>query len=507
MTAILNYDITQLFEPSLLLAIILGTFVGMLIGAMPGLGPTIAMVMLIPLTYSLTPTAAVLLLLAAYQAAEYGGSISSIVLGIPGTVSAVATVLDGNALARKGAPGKALGYSLTASTIGGLIGGLALIFMSGPMSKLASKMSDPEYVLLAIAGLIVAATISGKNFLKSLMSVGIGLLLSTVGVDIFTGVRRFTFGTSSLVDGLKMISLIIGFFAITEVFNIVGKDLHTVYATADKTKGLNTHISLKELKDVALAIVVGSVLGSFLGGVPGLGPAIATFLAYSIIKKIGKKGTVPYGEGNPLGIAAPESANNAAVGGNIMPLLVFGIPNNSTIAIVMSAFIVHGVKPGPKVFVSEPDLVAGILLGFLLTTVVMFIIGKCLTPLFAKALLVPNNLLMTIVLVISILGTYASEKTYFSVAIAIAFGVVGFFLKKLDFSEGSIVLAFVLGPMIEENYRRTLLVSRGSNMIFLQRPISLALIGIMVIFFVSMIIFKIKKYKAGSSVKTASSNQ
>src|SRR5699024_1495440 len=315
---IMNFDIGSLFSVSVLFAIVLGTFVGLIIGALPGLGAVLAMVLLLPLTYNMEPLAAILLLLSTYQAAEYGGSISAIILGIPGTPAALVTVFDGNKLAREGKPGKAIAYSLVASSIGGLVGGLALLFLSVPLAQFASDISSPEFFLIGLIGLLAIGALSSEDVTKGYISVILGLMAGTVGLDVITGESRFTFGQIELTEGINLIALLVGMFGFSEIFLLISDNLHTKYIK-DK-KGLKTNLSFKNFKNVLKPIGLGSTIGTIIGIIPGMGAGPSAWFAYSAAKNLSKN-PQKFGTGYPPGITAPESANNATVGGALIPLL------------------------------------------------------------------------------------------------------------------------------------------------------------------------------------------
>ncbi len=486
---IFNFDILSLFTLTNIIAIFAGVFIGLFIGALPGLGASIAIALLLPITYSMTPLASILMLLAIYQAGEYGGSISAVTIGIPGTPSAVVTTLDGNALAKKSYPGKALGYSLAASTIGGLVGGLVLLFLTVPLGKFALKLSAPEYFLIGILGLIAVASLSSKDITKSMISVVLGLMAGTIGIDLLSGVSRFTFGRPELMEGLSIVVLVIGLFAFSEIFSMVNKNLNTKYIT--DTKGLKTKVTLQEFRKVLKPTFIGSIMGSIIGIMPGLGAGASSWLSYATAKRFSKD-PQSFGKGNPEGIAAPESANNATVGSALVPLLSLGIPGSPTIAIIMGAFIIHGIQPGPKVFATEANLVYGIFYGFLIITVVMYLIGRLVTPLFARALAFPNSKITPIVMVLSIVGVFATHLQYIQIWIMLGIGVMCYFLKEFDFSLPSMLLAFVLSPIIEENLRRALLLSEGSYSIFFTRAYSVVIILLILAIVVNMVFSLIK---------------
>mgnify|MGYP002621665224 CR=1 FL=1 len=487
---------SELFSLSTLFFIALGTFVGLIIGALPGLGTMFAIVMLLPITYVISPLDSVLLLLAAYQASEYGGSISSIILGIPGTPAAAATVLDGYTLAKNESPGKAITYSLIASTIGGIFGGIVLIFLSKPLASFGLKLSDPEFFLICILGVLAVGMLSSEDKTKSLISVVFGLILGTIGMDVFTGKMRFTLGFLELSDGINIVALMIGVFAFSEILSMLeeGPDKRHSF---DK-RSLKFGITWKEFSGVKKPISLGSLIGSVVGVFPGLGAPAASWFGYVAAKRFSKKKEL-FGKGNPEGIAGPESANNATVGGSLVPLLSLGIPGSPAVAVIMGAFIIHGIQPGPLVFSNETTLVYSILYGFLLTTVAMYVLGRMLTVFFVKAIIVPYSYLVPIVLLLLIMGVYASKQLIFEISLAFVLGVICYFLKKLDFSLPSIVMAFVLGPIMEESLRRSLSLSQGSYAIFFTRPYSLALVIIIAVIVLVSLVKKLGPSKHVSS--------
>jgi putative tricarboxylic transport membrane protein len=472
MNALLAFDILSLFTLENMGAVLFGTLFGMAVGAMPGLGPTVGVAIIMPVTYGMNILPAVLLLVALYQGAEYGGSISAILLGIPGTASASATVLDGNPLARKGFPGRALGYSLMASFSGGLLGGVILLLLMAPLARVAFKFSDPEMFLIAAFGLITVITLGSKDIFKSMISLLLGLLLQTVGTDLLSGIDRFTFEVPSMHEGFVFIAVVTGLFAFSEVLNMCGGELGR--ATVTDTTHLKVGISLKEYRPLVPTILKSSVIGIALGIIPGLGPSAAAWLAYNETKRSHRDKN--FGTGEPLGIASCESANNACVGGALLPLLSMGIPGSSTIAVLASAFLMKGIQPGPQVIMKQPVLIYGILWGFMLAVVALLIVGKFFTTLTARILTIPNYILLVIILIAIIIGSYGARNNMFDVYVAVAFGVCGFLLVKLDYPFPSFLMAFVLGDLIETSFRRSLTLSRGSYMVFFQRPICVVLL-------------------------------
>ncbi|MEW9673560.1 tripartite tricarboxylate transporter permease [Ammoniphilus sp. 3BR4] len=489
---IFPFDVSILLTWSNLFALVIGTMVGMLIGAIPGMGATLAVVLLLPLTYLMDPLASILLLLATYQACEYGGSISAVVLGVPGTPAALVTALDGHAMAKQNSPGKALAYSLYSSFIGGLFGAFMVIFLSSFLVKLALLISEPEYFWIGLLGLLAVSALSSENFMKSLISAVLGLMAATIGMDDFTGGPRFTLGYIELLEGLGLIALLVGMFAFTELFFMVNNDLKKKYVT--DSSGLKTKLTFREIRSVMKPIGIGSVTGAFVGIFPGMGAGPAAWFSYSLAQ-VWSKTKSTFGKGNPEGIAAPEAANNAAVGGALIPLLSLGIPGSPTIAIISGAFIIHGLQPGPTLFKTQADLVYGVIYGFLFTTIFMFVIGRYVTSLFSRAMTVSNPILVPIVFALSIIGVFLTRSLHFDLCLALLIGVVSYLFIKLKYSIAAFILAYVLGPIIEESFRRSLIISAGNYDIFYTRPFSIALICIIVAIISWVIIKRLRNQK------------
>ena len=490
--SLLEYDFSLLFSMGSVLALVTGTFLGMLIGALPGLGPSVGCALLIPITYKMETIPAVLLLISLYMGAEYGGSISSIVLGVPGTAAAVATDIDGNALAKQGFPGKALGYSLYSSTIGGFIGCIILMTLTLPLMQITIKFSDPELFLISLLGIVSIITLSTDDAAKSLVAVALGLLITSIGLDMLSGIKRFTFGTTSLLDGIALVPMLTGLFALSEVLSMACGDLGK--QTVKQKEHLKVKLSLKEVFSVLPVVIKSALIGTFAGIIPGMGASPASWLSYTEAKRTSKH-PEKFGHGAPEGIAAPESANNACVGGALVPLLTLGIPGSGTIAVVASALIMQGILPGPNLLNQNIDLVYSIFWGLLAATILMFFLGRFTTSLFARLLVIPNYILLVVIFLLSLIGAYAARRMMLDVWVAIIAGFIGFFMKKLKFSSPAFVLAFVLGSMIEKNFRRSLMLSRGSYMIFVNRPMALACLLLNILMITSVLLRKRKERK------------
>ena len=500
---IFGFDILSVFTPINILVILFGSFVGTLVGALPGLGTLFAIVIILPLTYSLPPLAAILMLLSAYQGAEYGGSISAITLAIPGTPAAAATILDGNVMARKGMPGKALRFSLTSSTIGGLCGAFMLMFLTKPLGDFCLRFSAPDYFLVSLIGIFAVVTLNSKDMVKGLIMVILGLVLGTVGNDSITGTARFIFGHHELMDGINTVALVVGVFAIPEVFIMVSESLNVRYIT--DVKKLKAKITMKEHFSVAKPTILGSIIGMVVGILPGLGAAPSAWFSYMLAKKTSKH-PEEFGNGSAEGIVAPEAANNACVAGALLPMLALGIPGSAAIAVISSAFLIHGIQIGPTLFSTNTDLVYGLFVGFFITILAMYIIGRVLTQGFARLLAIPNYVLAPCIMLFALIGVYAEKTLFFNLWFALGMGVVAYFLKRLDFPLPTMVLAFILSDIIESNFRRALSLSNGSFSIFYESTYSKVILSvlILIIFFplLKKIAGKIKERTKGEGSKS-----
>ena len=452
-------------------AIIAGVILGILAGAMPGLSPSMGVALLVPFTYKLSPQIALILLVSIYIAANYGGSITAVTINTPGTPSAVVTSFDGYPLTLQGKAGVGLGTSLVASTLGGIVGTIILIFFSVPLARLAVKLHPAEYFALAVFGLTTVASLGGKNWAKAFVAAMLGLLINTIGIDPISGVKRFTFGTYRLFDGFSLIPALIGLFALSEVFTRIeeyklekGKE-----AAFEKTHwpGFLDYWKMK------LTIIRSSVLGTLIGIFPGAGATIAAFLSYDLAKK-SSKDPESFGKGNPDGVAAAEAANSSSVGGALVPLLALGIPGSATTAVLVGALMIHDLVPGPLLFVERPDIIYSLFAALLIANIVMLVLGMFGSRLWIKVTVIPKKILLPCILAISIIGSFAVNYSFFDVATCIGFGIAGWILKKYGFPGAPIVLGMVLGSLAETNFRRAVIM--GGYNIFFTRPLSLILL-------------------------------
>jgi putative tricarboxylic transport membrane protein len=468
--------LSQAAQPVILLAIVVGVVLGYIVGALPGLGPAVTVALLLPFTYDMSPLTSLAMLTALYMAAQYAGSITAVLMNIPGEAGATATTFDGYPLTKQGKPQKALGMSMGASFFGGLVSTVGLMFAAIQLGEIALRFGPPEYFALAVFGLTVAATLGSGSQLKALIAVCVGLLVSTIGLDALTGSPRYTYVTE-LYEGITLVPALIGLFAISEVLVSVEQSLQGAKPETKLRGGMPT---TKEYRYAAPAMVRGSIIGFLIGVLPGAGASVSSFVAYSQEKRSSRHPET-FGKGDLRGVAAPEASNNAAVSGSLVPLLALGIPGSATAAILIGAFLIHGLTPGPLLFQNEPDLIYGLFGALFVGNFVMLALGLGGVRLWARVTLISPRVLMPLVLALSLVAAYSDSNTIFDVWVAIAFGVVGYAFRRFDFPIAPIVLAIVLGKLVEGSFRRSMVISGGSLDIFLQRPLALVLLALTIV--------------------------
>ncbi len=462
-----------------IVAIIMGVILGILAGAMPGLSPSMGVALLVPFTYKMDPSVALILLASIYIAANYGGSITAVTINTPGTPSAVVTSFDGYPLTRQGKAGVGLGTSLVASTVGGMIGVIILIFFSIPLAKLAVKMHPAEYFALAMFGLTTVASLGGKNWAKAFIAAMFGLLINTIGIDPISGVSRFTFGFFRLYDGFSLIPALIGLFALSEVFLRLEEHKFARRGVKAEFKK-ETWPSIKDYWKLKWTIFRSSVIGTLIGIFPGAGATIAAFLSYDVAKRSSKHPET-FGTGNPEGVAAAEAANSSSVGGAMVPLLTLGIPGSATTAVLIGALMIHDLNPGPLLFKTNPEVVYSLFASLLVANLVMLVLGMWGSKLWIKVTSIPKNVLYPMIIAISIIGSFAVNYSFFDVASCIGFGIIGWLLKRYGFPVAPIVLGIVLGKLAEENFRRAVIM--GGYSVFFTRPASVVMLLLAVLSF------------------------
>jgi len=466
-----------------------GVIVGTLVGVLPGIGPVGAMALLLPATFGVSLDSSLIMLAGIYYGAMYGGSTTSILVNIPGEAASVITCIDGYQMARQGRAGPALGISAIGSFIGGTISVIGLMLIAKPLANTALEFGPPEYFALMCAGLIILTYLTQGSTVRALMMALMGILLGSIGLDIVMGLPRFTFGINELTDGVGIIPLVMGLFGIAEVFS----NIETVIKReVFKTEIKNIWPSLKDYAQSKWAIVRGSVLGFVLGILPGGGAILASFLSYGIEKKLAKD-PERFGKGAIEGVAGPETANNAAAGGSMIPLLSLGIPPNVVMAMLFSAFIIHGVTPGPMLMKTSPDVFWGLVVSMYVGNAMLVLLNLPLIGIWVQVLKIPYRILMPLILLFCLIGAYSVTNSTFDVLLMVFFGGVGYLLRKFGYEAAPLVLAFVMGPLLELNLRQSLLISGGSFAIFITRPISGVTLGIAFLLLLSNIFPYIKR--------------
>ncbi|MBI2297110.1 MAG: tripartite tricarboxylate transporter permease [Betaproteobacteria bacterium] len=449
-----------------------GCVLGTLIGVLPGLGPAAGTAILIPLTFHLDATGAIIMLAAIYYGAMYGGTITSVLINVPGEAASVVTCLDGYQMAQQGRAGTALGIAAIGSFVGGIFAAVALAIVALPLARFALAFGPPEFFSLMFVGLCLVTGLAGQSLVAALLMTILGLLLSLVGIDPVRGAPRFTFGIPELYDGLGFVPVVMGLFGVAEILLIIETPFRRMGDT--QIKGLWP--SREEWRRSSGAIGRGTLIGFLLGLIPGVGAVIPTFMAYILEKRLSKH-PEKFGTGVIEGVASPETANNAYANGAMVPLLVLGVPSSPTIAILMGAFIINGLTPGPFLFKEHPDLVWTVIASFFTGNVILLILNLPLVGLWAKLLKMPYQYLCAGTLLFCIVGAYSLKGTVFDVGVMLVFGVVGYFLRKLGMPLAPAVLALILGPFMEKSLRTSLEMSAGDFSIFLTRPISATLMG------------------------------
>ncbi len=483
------YGFQVTFQPINFLFCGVGVLVGTLVGVLPGIGPAGAMALLLPATFKFSPTSTIILLAGIYYGVQYGGSTTSILVKIPGEASSVMTCIDGHQMARQGRAGPALGIAAWGSFIAGTISNIGLMLVAIPLAHAALRLGPPEYFALMCTGLIIVTYLAQGSVLKAVMMGLVGIILGSIGLDLISGFPRFTFGINELTDGVGIVPLVMGLFGISEILeNLEGSLEREVF----KTRIKNLWPSLKDWMEAKWAIVRGSVIGFLLGVLPGGGAVIATFVSYAVEKKISKH-PEKFGKGAIEGVAGPESANNAAAGSSLIPLLSLGIPPNPIMAIFFSALIIHGIQPGPLLIRQHPDLFWGLVASLYLGNGLLLVLNLPLIGIWIKVLEIPYKILFPMILLFCIIGVYSMNNLSFDLYVMLFFGVVGWLMRKFGYEGAPLILAFVLGPMLENALRQSLLISQGSFLIFVTRPISAIALGLAFLLLLTTLLPHFKK--------------
>ena len=467
-----------------LLYCLIGVTVGTLIGVLPGIGPLGTIAILMPITYGVSPVGALIMLAGIYYGAQYGGSTTAILVNLPGETSAVVTCIDGYQMARQGRAGPALAIAAVGSFFAGTVGTLLIALFGPPLAEIALKFGSPEYFSLMLMGLVAAAVLAQGDIVKSLAMVVTGLLLGLVGSDVNTGVQRFSFGFAELSDGIGFVVVAVGVFAIGEIIANLGDKTERRGIAATVT---DLFPSKEDLKRCIGPILRGTGIGAFFGVLPGTGPAIASFASYMLEKKLAADPS-RFGQGAIEGVAAPESANNADAQCKFIPMLTLGLPASGVMALMLGALTIQGIQPGPQVMTQRPDLFWGLVASMWIGNAMLVILNLPMIGLWVKLLQVPYRLLFPAIMAFSAIGIYSVNNSSFEIYLTAVFGIFGFVCMKLGFPPAPLLLGYVLGPMMEENLRRSMLMSGGDATVFVTRPISLAFISATVLILVIMVL-------------------
>jgi putative tricarboxylic transport membrane protein len=476
--------------PTNVMLALIGALVGTLIGVLPGIGSLATIAMLLPITFGLPPVGALIMLAGIYYGAQYGGSTTAILVNLPGETSAVVTTFDGYQMARQGRAGPALGIAAIGSFIAGTICTMLIALFGPPLAEMALKFGAPEYFSLMLMGLVTAAVLAHGDISKSLAMTALGLLLGVVGTDVNSGMARFSFGYPELTDGIGFVVLAVGVFAVGEIVANLGDTEERQVFTSQKIK--NLWPNMQDLKTSFMPIMRGTAIGAFFGVLPGTGPAIASFSSYMMEKKLSKH-PEQFGKGAIEGVAGPESANNADAQCKFIPTLTLGIPASATMALMLGALTIQGIAPGPQVMTQKPDLFWGLVASMWVGNLMLVILNLPLIGLWVSLLKVPYRVLFPAIMAFSCIGIYSVNNSAFEIYLTAIFGLIGFIWLKLEAPPAPLLLGFVLGPLMEENLRRALLISRGDPTVFFTRPISLGFMIATLVILVIMLLPALKK--------------
>jgi TctA family transporter len=461
-------------EPTTLLYCFIGVFLGTLIGVLPGIGALATISLLLPITYHIPPTAAIVMLAGVYYGAQYGGSTASILLNLPGTPSSAVACLDGYPMAKQGRAGVALFMTTIASFVGSMLGILALILFSPAIAEIGLEFGAAEYFAMMLVGLIAASTLATGSPAKGLAMVVLGLLIGTIGTDINSGVSRFNFDIPSLMDGINLVALAMGVFGIAEVMSSINVSREN--QVKEKITMRTMMPTRQDVRQSIMPMLRGTGIGSFFGALPGTGASIASFMAYAVEKKVAKDPS-RFGQGAIEGITAPESANNAASQTAFVPTLSLGIPGDAVMALMLGALIIHGIQPGPLLMTQQPELFWGLIVSFGIGNIMLMVLNLPMIGLWVAILRIPYSVLYPAILVFISLGVYSVNNNTFDILIVAVIGALGYAMALLKFDAAPLLLGFVLGPLMEENLRRALLLSRGDMATFVDRPISAGILA------------------------------
>lgn len=458
-------------------AVFTGVATGIFVGAIPGLTATMSVALLVPLTFKMGPVAGLAMLIGVYKGGIYGGSITAILINTPGTPAAAATALDGYPLAKKGKALKALKMAIYASVMADVFSDIVLILVAAPLAIVALKLGPPELTTLLILALTIVGLVSGKSLAKGLLMASLGLLFSSVGMDFMTGTPRFTFGSLEMAKGLPLIPVLIGLFAIPEILTQVEERARGTESVVLKRspRAEDNRVDFQELKSCSKTIFRSAIVGTFIGAIPGIGSVISSFISYGMAKR-GSKNPEEFGDGSLEGVAAAEAGNNSVCGATLIPLLTLGIPGDSVTAVMLGAFLIQGLVPGPELIGKHPAVIYGLFVALIVGNIANFMIANVGIRFFARVAGISKTIVFPIVSILCMIGAYAVQNSIFDVKTMLFFGILGYFMRKLAFPVPPLLIAFILGPMVEDPLRQSLIISGGSPAIFFTSPISLTFI-------------------------------
>jgi putative tricarboxylic transport membrane protein len=469
----------------------LGVFVGTAIGVLPGVGPLVTIAMLLPITFNLQPIPALIMLAGIYYGSQYGGSTTSILMNLPGETASVVTCIDGYQMARQGRAGPALAIAALGSFFAGCVGTLLIALFGPPLAEVALKFGAPEYFALMLMALVAASCLSSGDMVKSLAMVILGLLLGSIGTDVNSGMARYSFGISELSDGIGFTVVAVGLFAVSEIVkNLETKEQGEVFTSKIK----NIMPTLRDLKDSFWPVMRGTAVGSFFGALPGTGPAISAFSAYMVEKKLAKDPS-RFGKGAIEGVASPEAANNAAAQCAFIPTLTLGIPGSGVMALMLGAMTIQGIAPGPQVMTAKPELFWGLIASMWLGNFLLVVLNLPLVGMWVQLLKVPYRWLFPSIIMFCAIGNYSVNSSSMDLYLCGIFGVLGYVLMKLECPPAPLILGYVLGPLMEENLRRAMLISRGDPSVFFTRPIAGTFMVLSILLLIVMLMPAMRKKK------------
>lgn len=493
--ALLFGGFVDVLQPGNLAYALLGCVLGTLIGILPGIGPAAGTAILIPVTAALDPTGSIIMLAAIYYGAMYGGTITSVLINTPGEAASAVTCLDGYAMAKLGRAGPALAVAAIGSFIGGTIATVGLVFLALPLTRLALTFGPPEIFSLLLIGLVLVTALASQSVIRAMIAAVAGLFLAQVGIDPVMGMERFTFARPELMDGLPIVPVVMGLFGIAEILTSIERPLTSMFAPVVGS----LYLSKEDVRRSAGPVFRGTAIGFFLGLVPGLGSMIPAFLSYAVEKRVSKH-PERFGQGAIEGVAGPETANNAYANAALIPLFTLGIPGSPTTAILMGALMMNGLVPGPTLFAEHSEFVWTIIASLVVGNIILLVLNLPLIPLWVAMLRIPYAILVVIVLAFCVVGAYSLNNQPFDIGVMLAFGVVGYLMRKVDLPTAPLILTLILGPLLERALRQSLEMSGGDFMIFLSRPLSLTLLILAVVVLLSSTLTMFRRVKVDSEV-------